>query len=69
MEHHLITFSACLAIILLSIFSILTKIIRPDEVENNWYSFVYYGILVFGLYFSMEFFKLIVYFKHLPFTY
>lgn len=67
MEHNLITFSACLAIILLSLFSILTKIITPDEVENKLYTWVYYGILVFGLYFSMEFFKLIVYFKHLPF--
>ena len=69
MEHHLITFSACMAIIMLSIFSILTKIMRPEEVENSWYPFVYYGLFIFGLYFSMEFFKLIVYFKHLPFTY
>ena len=67
MEHHLITFSACISIILLSIFSILTKIITPDEVDNSWYSWIYYGILVFGLYFSMEFFKLIIYFKHLLF--
>jgi hypothetical protein len=67
MEHHLITFSACASIILLSIFSILTKIITPDEVENSWYAWIYYGMLVFGLYFSMEFFKLIIYFKHLPF--
>ena len=67
MEHHLITFSACISIILLSIFSILTKIITPDEVDNSWYSWIYYGILIFGLYFSMEFFKLIIYFKHLLF--
>ena len=67
MEHNLITFSACMAIILLSLFSILTKIITPDEVKNKWYAWIYYGILVFGLYFSMEFFKLIIYFKHLPF--
>jgi hypothetical protein len=69
MEHHLITFSACMAIILLSIFSILSKIITPDEVNNRWYCWVYYCILTFGLYFSMEFFKLIIYFNHLPFSY
>ena len=69
MEHHLITFSACVAIILLSVFSILSKLFTPDEVENNWYAWLYYGILVFGLYFAMEFFKLIIYFKHLPFSY
>jgi TctA family transporter len=68
MEHHLITFSACVAIILLSLFSIMSKIMKPEEVDSKVYTFVYYATLIVGLYFSMEFFKLIVYFNHLPFS-
>lgn len=64
MEYNLITFNASMAIILLSLFSLLSKIFPSNEVEKSWYNVLFYIIMVVGLYFAMEFFKLIIYFNH-----
>lgn len=64
MENNLITFNASMAIILLSLFSLLGKIFPPEEVNKGWYNIIFYTIMVSGLYFAMEFFKLIIYFNH-----